>query len=375
MPLAASNILCASVDWERGEAVFGSVNHALYTLDLRRRTKGRTLYSRRFGHGEWVTAVAHLPASGALVSGGMDSKLLLWDRSREACRGLEGHTGSISQLEVVPGAGKEGTLGFEGHGETFLSTSYDKTVRLWDATSGSCLAVLSAHKAPVLQLCTTSGSSSSPAGAAAAASGDRSGDVLVWDLAAGKPSRSFAGAHSGHITALAWVGFTAGSSGAGGSDAHAPLSSMLFSGGQDGCLRLWDCRARCPAAQVQAHSKPSGKGAVGSIRPLLPGADTGGLVVTAGADGRVRAFDTQRGLQQAWEAQLKDFPYSMATAAGGRLVLVGCGDGSLWVMERATGQVLYALGASTAAVRTLHAAQQQLVVGGDDGTAVVYDFD
>lgn len=53
VPLAASNILCASVDWERQEAVFGCADHALYTVDLRQRKKARTLYTKRCGHTEW----------------------------------------------------------------------------------------------------------------------------------------------------------------------------------------------------------------------------------------------------------------------------------------------------------------------------------
>jgi hypothetical protein len=38
----------------------------------------RELFSKNYGHSEWVTTCAHL-TDGRLLSGGMDSKLCLWD--------------------------------------------------------------------------------------------------------------------------------------------------------------------------------------------------------------------------------------------------------------------------------------------------------
>jgi WD40 repeat protein len=346
IPLAAANILCASVDWERQEAVFGCADHALYTVDLKQRKKGRVMYGKRYGHTEWVTTVQHLPATGGVVSGGMDSKLCLWDRGRATCQDLAGHAGSISQLVLA-----------QPDGARFISASYDKTLILWDAGSSQQLQRLSGHKAPVLQLCTQAASGSS-----AAASGDRGGAVLVWDLEASRPGCSLHSAHQGHVTALAW--------GKGGVQCSSERG-LLFSGGQDGCLRGWDCRVshQSPAAEVVAHVSAGGHGAVSSILPAEQG---GHLVVTAGADGWVKAFEGRQGMQQVWAARLPDFPYSMA--AHGGLVLVGCGDGSLLVMDRASGSTQYTLAASTVAVRTIHAGGHQLVVGGDDGTALLYEF-
>lgn len=95
-------------------------------------------------------------------------------------------------------------------------------------------------------------------------------------------------------------------------------------------------------------------------------------MVTAGADGTVKAFDTRSALLAVSQAKLTDFPYSMAVAGG--LALCGCGDGSLLVIDITSGQIVYALGANKAAVRGVHASQTCLVCMGDDGSVCTYDF-
>jgi hypothetical protein len=60
-------------------------------------------------------------------------------------------------------------------------------------------------------------------------------------------------------------------------------------------------------------------------------------------------------------------------AAGG-LVLVGLGDGSVWVVHASSGEVRYALGAGKNAVRCIEASEDMLVVSGDDGDVLLYSF-
>lgn len=96
-------------------------------------------------------------------------------------------------------------------------------------------------------------------------------------------------------------------------------------------------------------------------------------MVTAGADGAVSVLDPRRGLAARSTTRLTDFPYALAAAGG--LAFVGCGDGSVHVIDLGAGVTLYALGAGRAAVRTIDVvAGRWLVCGGDDGAAVSYDF-
>ena len=50
----------------------------------------RTLYTRTYGHSEWVTGVTYL-TDGRILSCAMDNKLCLWSAGGVRCVKLEGH--------------------------------------------------------------------------------------------------------------------------------------------------------------------------------------------------------------------------------------------------------------------------------------------
>ena len=58
----------------------------------------------------------------------------------------------------------------------------------------------------------------------------------------------------------------------------------------------------------------------------------------------------------------------------GDLLLSGGGDGILLVYDMCSGKLLYGLGANQGAVRCIAGTRDQMVVAGDDGNALVYDF-
>jgi WD40 repeat protein len=96
------------------------------------------------------------------------------------------------------------------------------------------------------------------------------------------------------------------------------------------------------------------------------------MAVTCGADMTVRLLDSRSSLSQVESIDLSDYPYSI-TAAGG-LLAVGCGDGRVHVIDLATMQALYVLGANLHAVRTLTPSANRLVCSGDDGCCTIYNF-
>ena len=84
-----------------GECIFGGSDHALYAVSVGIGNSGSvsgirggvttkkrtiTMYSKRYGHTDWVTSVAHL-ADGRVLSAAMDAKICLWDANRTTCTG------------------------------------------------------------------------------------------------------------------------------------------------------------------------------------------------------------------------------------------------------------------------------------------------
>ena len=89
-----------------GECIFGGSDHALYAVSVGidnssggggmrggMTTKKRTItmYSKRYGHTDWVTSVAHL-TDGRVLSAAMDAKICLWDANRTTCTGITQNT-------------------------------------------------------------------------------------------------------------------------------------------------------------------------------------------------------------------------------------------------------------------------------------------
>ena len=337
--LSGRPVLCSALDPSRRRVALGCSDHAVYELSLDSGRVIRTLFTKRYGHCEWVTSVAYL-ADGTLASAAMDAKICVWSPSGVRCTDMTGHSGSISALV--------------GIGSSIVSTGYDQTVRVWDSRSGAETALLAGHRAPVLCVAVD--------GASRAVTGGRDALACAWDIGAGARIGRMAG-HKGHVTAARWLGdgVTRGDGGGAG--------DLFATGAQDGHVRVWDLRARRAVANVAVHVTEAGAGAVGDIGVCT--ATSPFDVVTSGADQRVCVLDSRRGFSVRWSMdEHRDYVYSLAV--GGRIALSGAGDGTLLAHDVVAGRPLWALGANEAAVRCIECDGDTVVASGDDGNAIVY---
>jgi len=307
LDLSDRNLLCLSVSPVTSsggatEVAVGGADHAIYTFDLETGRKRRTLHSKRYGHADWVACVGHT-ASGQVLSGGADGKLCLWasgggvaceDLSSES--GATAHAGPVSVLKCDAGCGLA------------VSGGYDKTVRLWDVhersargggggggsasagggrfpalgaaqprssarSRGRELPALTGHRAPVTVLAWGPAADSSGGGgeggggggAVALLSGDRDGVLAFWDLAVGRLLRQPVRHGQGHVTCVAAAAVTGsaeaplmrGASGGAEAVPGGAQGRVFFSGGQDGCVRVHDVRAKQAVACLKLHASKS----------------------------------------------------------------------------------------------------------------------
>ncbi len=358
-----------SMSVSHNQIVVGSCDHACYAFDLpnnNKTTRGlrrshssvskRTLYTKRYGHTEWVTCVAHLSNNTPydLISGGMDSKLCLWNTNRKSCIDCIGHAGSISNVIVASATTGNSTPAVA------ISSSYDKTLIAWDVNKGTKLITYKGHKQAVLLIHWLSSSARQEF-----ISGDRNGTVIHWDVSNERPQKRYTKAHVGHVTSL--------SSPCCNDEQIAAVDPNVFlSGGQDGHVRVWDVRTGSSIYDIPLHVNTMGRGAVSFIEY----SQVSNAYVTAGADGVLHVLEPRSSYQtrHSMNGHGTEFIYSLHVQQN--LCFSGANDGMLLVHDLDSGSLLYGLGANQAAIRSIATipSSNTLIAAGDDGNIVVYDL-
>ncbi len=138
---------------------------------------------------------------------------------------------------------------------------WDKTIRLWDRTTGAQLQTLLGHRGFVRSLAFS-------ADGTQLVSGSEDKSVRRWDLAGGEENAAFHG-HTGFVHCVAF----------------GPDGALAASGSQDGTVKLWPAAA--PDTQVTFRNSA---GWVGTVA-LAPD----GRRVASAHNGNVRIWDPRTG--------------------------------------------------------------------------------
>jgi len=199
------------------------------------------------GHGSAVTALAVLP-DGRVISGSDDKTLKLWDLKSQSCVAtLTGHSDSVYALVLVP----DGCL---------MSGSGDKTIKLWNLAKTklfqkNCVATLTGHSSAVSTLALL------PDGGVISGSWDKT--LKLWDLKSQSCVATLRG-HSNAVRALAVL-----------------PDGRVISGSDDNTLKLWDMKNQSCVATLRGHS-----GAV-MVLAVLPD----GRVISGSDDNTLKLWD------------------------------------------------------------------------------------
>ncbi|GMH80520.1 hypothetical protein TrST_g2943 [Triparma strigata] len=341
---------CIAVNPTQSECVVGSADHASYTFSTRNASPLRRLYSRTAGHSDWVSACTYL-CDNRILTGGMDGKVCLWRRGGSDCTDLFGEQGSVSVLKSLSD-------------DTPLAASagYDGSIIVWNCQSVSVIPTKITNKRKQLPPLTAFNHNSS----LLALSGSNNGLVSLWDLNSGVCTRAAAGKHLSQIQHCL-------------PDTFDP--STFYTAAVDGKVGLWDTRGPLGSATgneigATLSTTPFTDNVRAGAAPIsgLCDVDDYTLLVSGGTE--VALLDKRKNLAVASTLRGHNSPIaSLCVGGGGRVSFSGAVDGMVVAHDLRRMEPIYGMGANKKSSAFLATTEDRLIVTGDDGHALVYDFD
>lgn len=238
------------------------------------------------------------------------------------------------KLQVKNGAGAVTAGAIDEEGRYLAIASADQAVRIWDLNVGREIRKFPCA-APILSLAVDSRTLRLIAA-------DKTGGVILWNVAAGSESAQFRG-HAKPVRALRL----------------SADGRLLLTGSDDATARLWDVETQRSLATLGGQGGPVSAVAIAADKKLLAtGSDDGTVRLWSAPDGAAKA--TLRGGEGGIRA--------MAFNADGTVLYVGDAQGNLLSVDPVAGKALGKIKAHDKGVASIQVAPSgTFVTTGADG--------
>ena len=294
---------------------------------------GTALLRTLSGHSGGVHGVAVSGDGRLAVSSSDDKTLKMWDlESGRELRTLTGHSAGVMGVALI------------GDGQLAVSASGDETLKVWDLESGRELRTLSGHSGPVDGVAV-----SGDGGLAVSAADDKT--LKVWDLKSGRELRTLSG-HSDGVMGVALIG-----------DGLRAVSAS-----RDHTLKVWDLATGRELRTLTGHS--------GWVSGVAVSGD-GRRVVSASDDRTLKVWDLESGRELRALSGHWDMVNGVAVSGDGRLAASASRDKTLKVWDLALGRELHTLSGHSGWVLdvAVSADGRRAVSASHDRTLKVWDLD
>ncbi len=230
-------------------------------------------------------------------------------------------------------------IAFMEDGKKIVSGGYDKTIHVWDVSTGECLNVFPGHEEFVCSIAT------SPNGKYIA-SGAGDGCIRIWDGQTGNCIQTL----RDHYKAVASLKFT-------------PDGEKLLSAGKDKVIRVWDCQTWQVIQNLKGH-----KDMINGIELSKDGK----IIVSGSWDNTIRMWNLQTG-ECLWTASGHTAHIRcIAINPDGKTIVSGSDDQTVRVWDQ-NGKCLTVLHRDSIVFSVAFSFDGKKIISGDYGVLSVWD--
>ncbi len=251
---------------------------------------------RFVGHGRTVTSATFSADGRFIVTSSGDKTARIWDSE------------SGQEVRVFCGHWKDVTSAcFSPDGKNILTSSADATARIWFADTGLEAMILSGHRKQVNTACFSRDGRN-------VLTSSRDGTAIFWDVTTGSKILVLQGHQGGLISAN-----------------FSPDETQFLTSALDGTARLWNSTTGNEVAKFESPrsrlESPTTRLKSASFSP------DGSYIVTTAFDGTFHIWDTRSKERIDVFQEFKPRVTSACFSSDGKFVLVSCWDRSIRLLE------------------------------------------
>lgn len=251
------------------------------------------------GHSSFINCLVFSPDGETLISGSADKNIKIWHLATgKEIRTIKDHFSFINYLAIAP------------DGQTLFSASADKTIKLWNLATGKEIRTLKGHSGYVNYLAIT------PDGQTlASASADKT--IKLWNLSNGQAIRTL----KGHLTSV-------------NSLTISQDGKTLFSAGADKNIKIWVLATGKQIRTLTGHT---------SFVNYLAISLDGKKLLSASADKTIKIWDIASGKEINTLKGHTSFVSYLTMAQDGQTLISGSADKTIKMWNLYTGKEIRTL--------------------------------